>query len=153
MQKKPQPPRTGWENHDNGDAGQPRWSSYHEQMRLRMLHKHCRSKASGLPCEAGVTVPATKLRQWKLREVRPTGLRTKGQLRINPRHYVLTAGRQGPQARSPLRSFTPDIDAGRQKSMECYSHFLDEKVEALRGHAAFPESPREGHGQPQVSLV
>ena len=37
--------------------------------------------------------------------------------------------------------------------MECYSHFLDETAEALRGQAAFPESPREGHGQPQVSLV
>lgn len=153
MQKKPQPPRTGWKNHDNGDAGQPQWSSYHEQVRLWLPHKHYRSKASGLPCEAGVTVPATKLRQWKLREVKPPGLRTKGQLRFSPRHYVLTAGRQGPQAWPPLSSFIPAIDAGRQKSMECYSHFLDVKTEALRGHAAFPESPREGHGQPQVSLV
>lgn len=63
------------------------------------------------------------------------------------------AGRQGPQAWSSLSSFIPDIDSRRQKSMECYSHFLDEKAEALRGQAAFPESPREGHGQPQVSLV
>ena len=62
-------------------AGQPQWSYDHEQVLLRMRHKHCRSKASGLPCEAGVTVPATKLRQRRLREVRPTGLRTKGQRR------------------------------------------------------------------------
>lgn len=97
MQRKPQPPRTGWKHHDNGDVGQPRWSLYHEQVLLWLLHKHYRIKAPGLPCEVGVTVPATKLRQRKLREVKPPGHRTKGQLWFSPGHNVLMAGLQGPQ--------------------------------------------------------
>lgn len=36
--------------------------------------------------------------------------------------------------------------------MGCYSRFIGEKVEAPRGHATFPKSPREGHGQTQLSL-
>lgn len=138
MQRKPQPPRIGGKNHDSGDVGQPRWNSYHEQVLLWLLHKHYRIKASGLPCKVGVTVPATKLRQWKLREVKSPVHRTKGQLRFSPWHYVLLAGRQGPQEWSSLSSFIPDIDSRKQKSMECYSHFLDEKAEALRGQAAIP---------------
>ena len=152
MQKKPQPPSTGWKNHDNG-----RWPTAVE-FRPRAgaatdASQTLPQQSLRAPLRSGCDRPCHQAETAEAQRGETHRTQDQGPAPINPRHYVLTAGRQGPQARSPLTSFTPDIDAGRQKSMECYSHFLDDNAEPLRGHTAFPESPREGHGQPQVSLV